>query len=182
MINDCNDHYSQEEIDSMLIVSGGTIYCDFSNLIISDEYSVFANNFAHSGGAIAAQCGNVIIQGSTLFERNIAEGEEGGAIVLNWATLILSGNVSFMNNEAKSDGGALSLYATDLYFIKEMLSPESFDNAAINLCWNVATNGGLWNYSNQNITLQKFRGDITPKMGVLHPISQSLQWSEVPKG
>ena len=29
--------------------------------------------------------------------------------------------------------------------------------------------------------LQKFWGDITPKMGALHPTSQSLQWSEAPK-
>ena len=29
--------------------------------------------------------------------------------------------------------------------------------------------------------LQKFWGDITPKMGAVHPTSQSLQWSEAPK-
>ena len=32
-----------------------------------------------------------------------------------------------------------------------------------------------------NNALQKFWDDITPKMGALHPTSQSLQWSEAPK-
>ena len=32
------------------------------------------------------------------------------------------------------------------------------------------------------ITLQKLRGDITPEMGVVHPTSKSLQWSEITIG
>ena len=154
IINDCNSCYSQEEIDTMLILSGGAIYCDYSNLAINGEYSIFANNFARSGGAIAANCGNVIIQGSALFEKNTALNVEGGAIVLNWGTIILGGNVSFINNKAKEDGGALMLYVSDLYFTKDniiiiMLSPESFDsiNDAINICMDVITNGSFWNYN-----------------------------------
>ena len=68
--------------------------------------------------------------------------------MLNWGTIILSGNVSFINNKAKEDGGALMLYVSDLYFIKDMLSPASFDsiNDAINICMDVITNGVFWNY------------------------------------
>ena len=148
IINDCNSCYRQEEIDTMLIVSGGAIYCDYSNLVINGKYSIFANNFAHSGGAIAANCGNVIIQGSALFEENTALNVVGGAIVLNWGTIIFGGNVSFINNKAKEDRGALMLYVSDLYFIKDMLSPASFDgiNDAINICMDVIINGVFWNY------------------------------------
>ena len=134
---------------------GGAIYSISSTIIINSEYSesIFANNLAQkSGGAIATLDTNIIIQGSSSFERNVAIENEGGAISVSVTTLILSGNISFINNNGRV-GGALSLYVTDLFFIEEIMSPESFDNAAINLCWNAALNGGFWsrNYNNKNI-------------------------------
>lgn len=139
----CNNNCQKEVTNS-----GGAIYSNYSTFIINSDFSIFTNNFAHTnGGAVFAQDGNIVIQDSTvLFDRNLAR-SEGGAMCLFFVTLILDGNISFINNTAYA-GGALSLYVTELFFLEESPSPESFDNAAINFCWNVKKNGGfIWSYS-----------------------------------
>ena len=154
-----NCAYAVGGIDYWIRGSGGAIYCKLSTLIINCEYSIFANNSAQdSGGAISAQDGNIIIQGSFSFvnERNVAYEDSGGAMSFSiMTTIILHGDILFVNNEALY-GGALSASYGASFSDKEWLSPESFDNSTVeNFCWNVATNGQFSeSYSHDvNITL-----------------------------
>ena len=77
-ISICKYDYNPWETDLESKSLGGAIYCTSSTLIINSEYTIlFTNNFAQeSGGAIAALDANIIIQGSTSFERI----ENGGAM------------------------------------------------------------------------------------------------------
>jgi predicted outer membrane repeat protein len=89
--------------------SGGAIYSKASNLTIINA-SIFVNNSAqYYGGAIAAEDGHIVVQGSCIihFERNAAP--FGGAVAFYNVTSFFSGRVSFINNKA-AVGGTLMMH------------------------------------------------------------------------
>ena len=75
--------------------SGGTIFCNSSNLTIND--ALFHKNFAlqGKGGAISAENGVIVFQGTNYFFNNFALG--GGAMLLNDSTVTLNESVFFNN-------------------------------------------------------------------------------------
>ena len=75
--------------------SGGAIFCDSSTLTINTAY--FYKNFAlqGKGGAISAENGVIVFQGTNYFVNNFALG--GGAMLLNDSTVTLNESVFFNN-------------------------------------------------------------------------------------
>ena len=88
-----NDHCYIQTKNLPIRNSGGAIYCDSSNLTISD--AIFRENFAlqGEGGALSAENGVIVFQRTSFFN-NFALG--GGAMLLKGVTVKLNGSVYFI--------------------------------------------------------------------------------------
>ena len=110
--------------------SGGAIFCDSSTLTIND--AIFYKNFAlqGKGGAISAENGDIVFQGTNYLISNFAPG--GGAMLLNGSTVHvkLNRSVYFINNGPGAIGGRDELL-THLRKNSELNPYEQFINTRV---------------------------------------------------
>ena len=151
--------------------SGGAIFCNSSTLTIYGAY--FYKNFAlqGKGGAISAENGDIVFQGTNYFISNFALG--GGAMLLNGSTVTLNESV-FFNNGAITGGQDVLLthliieeFESSLYEVQQLIDeiPLSRSNSLFNfdrnnsididnVCENSATlNGGAIQSVNSRLTI-----------------------------
>ena len=155
--------------------SGGAIFCDSSTLTINTAY--FYKNFAlqGKGGAISAENGVIVFQGTNYFVSNFALG--GGAMLLNGSTVTLNESVFFNNGaiggqdellphpiseEFESSLGEVQQLIDEISIGRSNLSAINFDrNNSMdidNVCENSATvtlNGGAIQSVNSSMTIDR---------------------------
>ena len=152
--------------------SGGAIFCDSSTLTIYGAY--FYKNFAlqGEGGAISAENGNIIFQGTNYFISNFALG--GGAMLLNDSTVTLNESVFFNNGAIIGGQDELLLHLIRLSeelesSLSELIDKISIDKSNLssnfdrnnsidvdNVCENSGTvtlNGGAIQSVNSRLTI-----------------------------
>ena len=107
--------------------SGGAIYCKLCALIINTASIFIKNSAQNTGGAIAAVDGLIVIRGS-IFKNNAAR--SGGAMAVYNVSSFLYGQISFINNTATARGGALMMYRLSVEtFGTKLLSNVEFGAA-----------------------------------------------------
>ena len=144
--------------------SGGAIFCDSSTLTIND--TLFYKNFAlqGKGGAISAENGIIVFQGTNYFVSNFALG--GGAMLLSDSTVTLNESIFFNNGAIGGRNELLTHLISEefesnsykqLFNLIDRLS-KGRSNLSLNfdgiVCENSATlNGGAIQSVNSSITI-----------------------------